>query len=61
MAQIKSEQLVVEFSKLFKNDSPQQHILSEDQLATLTVVIEATIAELIADPAVVVEVSRLGE
>lgn len=60
MAQIKSEQLIVEFSKLFKNTDGGSHILSDEQVATLTEVIEATIVELINDASMVVEVSRIG-
>lgn len=58
MAQIRSEQLIVEFSKLFKNNE-EATILSDEQVATLTEVIEATIAELLDDPSMVVEVNRI--
>lgn len=60
MAQIKSEKLIIEFSKLFKGNDTS-HILLDDQVATLIEVVEATIAELINDPSVIVEVNRLDE
>lgn len=59
MAHIVTDQLVVEFSKLFKGSDDQQYILSDDQVATLAEVIEATVAELLTDPSMVVEVSRV--
>ena len=58
MAHIVKDELVVEFSKLFKDGNDQQYILSEDQVATLVEVIEATVAELLEDPTLVVEVVR---
>ena len=60
MAKIKTEQLVLEVSKIFKNteDAP---ILSDDQIETLIAVVEATVAELIDDASLVVEVNRLSE
>lgn len=58
MAHIVTDQLVVEFSKLFKNGDAREHILSDDQVETLAAVIEATIGELLADPSMVVEIVR---
>ncbi len=59
MAQIRSQQLVLEVSKLFKNNEDAQ-ILSEEQIETLIAVVEATVAELIDDSSLVVEVSHAG-
>jgi hypothetical protein len=57
MAQIKTEQLVLEVSKLFKNNEDAQ-ILSDEQVETLIAVVEATVAELINDSSLIVEVNR---
>ncbi len=59
MAHIVTDQLVVEFSKLFKGADDQQYVLSDEQVQTLAEVIEATVAELLVDPSMVVEVTRV--
>lgn len=61
MAQIKSDSVVIEISKLFKSGEAANHILSDEQLAVLAEVVEATVAEFVQDPSLVIEVSRLEQ
>lgn len=55
MAQITTETIEITVSKLFKS-GVSAPILSDEQLETLREVVEATVAELLADPTIVVEV-----
>jgi len=59
MATIHNESILIEVSKLFRDNVEVQSVLSDEQLAVLKEVVEATVAELLADPALVVEVNRI--
>lgn len=59
MATIHNESILIEVSKLFRDDVEVRSVLSDEQLAVLKEVVEATVAELLADPALVVEVNRI--
>jgi len=59
MARIRNEILSLEISKIFKNNETGP-VITDEQLQTLAEVVEATVAELINDPSLVVEVSRLN-
>lgn len=58
MPHVVTDKIAVDVSKLFKDHDDQQYVLSEEQVATLEQVIEATIIELINDPSLIVEVGR---
>lgn len=53
MAQVYTQTVTISFSKLVKNSASEAALIPEDFTATL----EAVVAEIIADPAVVVEVT----
>lgn len=59
MATIHNERILIEVSKLFRDEIEVERVLSNEQLGVLKEVVEATVAELLADPALVVEVNRL--
>jgi len=57
MARIQTDTIVIELSKIYKNDDDSTLVLSDEHLFALNAIVEETLADLLGD-SVVIEINR---